>query len=113
MFADIAVVDSGTDRNSISENICGFGFKDIKCENSFIDKIGHGTAIYNLIRQHNKNAELCIIKITEREETTEEMVLHALNYILQHIECNVINLTLSSTTKKEELYVQALFVFSV
>ena len=27
MFADIAVVDSGIDRNLISENICGFGFK--------------------------------------------------------------------------------------
>ena len=108
MFADIAVVDSGIDRNLISENICGFGFKAIKGEikyvNSFIDKIGHGTAIYNLIRQHNKNAKFCIIKITEREETTEKMVLYALNYILHHIECNVINLslTLSSTTKKEE-----------
>lgn len=110
MYADIVIVDSGLDKSFQHNNISGIGLKNIKGEikqsKDFTDSNGHGTAIYNLIKTHNKEARFFIIKIVENTETSEELLISALEYILKYIDCRIVNLSLglSVVYEKSRLY---------
>lgn len=63
------------------------------------DKIGHGTAILTILQQENDNYNLyIIIKIFDNElECDEELLIYALQYVYENVECDLLNLSLGIT----------------
>lgn len=60
------------------------------------DEVGHGTAIAGIILNHNPDAELFIVKIFTPEtlNTDEQLLVFALEYILENVTFNILNLSL-------------------
>ena len=115
----ICVIDSGYRRDD--KNIC---IDQIErsltvrmCEGVFYvlegaeDKIGHGTAILTILQQGQRMNKIdnvyTILKIFEDElECDEELLIYALQYVYENIECDILNLSLgiTSCTKKKQLF---------
>lgn len=93
---DIVILDSGIcleDITTYSSNIVGTmsmtGDKDID------DKVGHGTAIANIILNNAPKATAYLIKIFDINfECDSELLLKALDYVYKYIDCKIINLSL-------------------
>lgn len=86
------------------------------------DKIGHGTAVLDIINRHTDDVKYFIIKIFEEElSVEEEVLLSALQYICEHIPCKIVNISCGITfinNRKElerlctELYQRGTIVIS-
>lgn len=74
----------------------------------YTDTVGHGTAICNIIKTHNRKANIFIIKLFDRKDssTSDVRLIKALEYVLYNIECDIINLSVGVqlTNHKAELY---------
>ena len=109
-YYDIVIIDSGSD--SYTEE-CGIHFTIDKYgvihnDNLFIDNVGHGTAVYGIIKAHNPNVMCFHIKIFDQENDciNEEVLLYALDYVYNNIKCKFINMSLgiSISMKRTEIY---------
>lgn len=98
----IAILDSGLDsiyyeKNSILGG-CTFQYinNKIECiENKFLDDNGHGTKTFQIIKEYGSSNQYYIIKILNKNnETTVEVLIHALKYILNW-DIDIIHLSLS------------------
>ena len=106
---DIVIIDSGVDFYEQEDGIAivtkDFQFFQI---NDIIDEVGHGSAIYNIIKTHNHDAKCFHLKIYDKnnESISEDTLIYALNYIYDKIECRFVNMSLgvSIIQKREELY---------
>lgn len=94
----IVIVDSGVDishpqfKNS---NVEGYTYKDSKLHEGCPDEYGHGTAIYQIIRSVSDIADIINIKLPDIEHSNTRMELaDILEYIADHIPCNILNLSL-------------------
>lgn len=106
-----AILDTGvkvSHKEFVGKKISGFGLQcndTCKIINEFEDTYGHGTAIFNILK--NSAANFCNIKLemVEREMSDEQLIC-ALNYIYDNCDVDIINLSLGVTVceKKEELY---------
>lgn len=107
---DIVIIDSGVDtcRNEVGICFSLNDFQIIQRHQSFTDDVGHGTAVYGIIKSHNPNAQCFHIKIFEKENNyiNEEALLHALHFVYKNIECKIINMSLGIAIpmKRTELY---------
>jgi len=114
----IVLVDTGIDTKSPlfenSNNISGVAIRRNKDglfsvesakENTMVihDDIGHGTAIAYIIRSHNPNAELFVVKIfsSDTYSTDEELLVFALEYIIENVEFDIVNLSLGVNSIEE------------
>lgn len=120
MSNTIVVVDTGIDLNNTYLNhrrIDGISIKRIDGKykittlaedaNCIQDYIGHGTAVCGIISSHNAQAELFVIKLFDWDvlHADEEMLCFALEYILHHVDCCAINLSLGvCAIENEKLY---------
>ena len=107
---DIVIIDSGVD-TCVNEEGIYFSLNDfgiIQNHKSFTDNVGHGTAVYSIIKSHNPNAQCFHIKIFDKENNyiNEEALLHALHFVYENIECKIINMSLGIAIpmKRTELY---------
>ena len=109
-FYDIVIIDSGIDTCGNEVGICFSlnNFQIIQHHQSFTDDVGHGTAVYSIIKSHNPNVRCFHIKIfdTENNYINEDILLYVLNYIYENIECKYINMSLGIAIpmKRTELY---------
>ncbi len=62
----------------------------------FQDQLGHGTAVYSIIQKNApNNTHIFNIKIFDKRETIDEsLLIFALQYIAQNINCKVVNISL-------------------
>lgn len=99
IVCDVCIIDSGLwDNESIlKHNIVGgisVIYKNLKyviCE-EYMDNIGHGTAIANIICKENPNIKLFIVKIFDDEMKCDEEALSlAFEYVEKNVICKYIN----------------------
>lgn len=94
----VVIIDSGIDNieqyNGINIRQKG---KKFYINNDFRDELGHGTQMLNLISKHNRNIEFFIVKICSQDniDINEDILIYALNYVYENIDCDIINLSLS------------------
>lgn len=92
----VVIIDSGTN-NRLAEGIHFFyNGNEIEYNNDVKDSVGHGTAVHNIISKHNENVECFIVKIFNSEDDVvdEKLLIYALEYIYNNIECSFINLSM-------------------
>lgn len=97
---DIVIIDSGivpsekADYNGIHLYMGEDG--GIQVDDNIWDNVGHGTAIYNIIRSHNKNIDVFFIRLFDMLNLSidESLLIFALDYIYNNITCKLINVSL-------------------
>jgi uncharacterized NAD-dependent epimerase/dehydratase family protein len=101
----IAVIDSGisplskvsscvVDSYVLQQNECEWKIKKAQIE----DFVGHGTAVSHIIWDTNKNIEIVIFRICDNELVVDESgLVKVLEYILNNIEVNIINISAGIT----------------
>lgn len=94
-----AIIDSGVRKDHprfLDDDIIGFHFSESIRDNNFEDSIGHGTAIYGIMREAAPFCEITNIKIVEEDDCVdEETLIGVLEYIYQHQKFNLINISAS------------------
>lgn len=102
-YYDIIIIDSGVDKNHPlikDDKVDGVSIKF--CENDdlifspdFHDRLGHGTAVYSIIRKYTHNASILNIKIFEDYSSKNELpLIMILEYIKNNIKCKIINVSM-------------------
>lgn len=111
----ICIIDSGYTANlpNLKDNVVLGAISIVYHEENGIrildgaeDKIGHGTAVLDIINRHTDEAKYFIIKIFEEElSAEEELLLAALQYICDHVPCKIVNISCGITflNKRKEL----------
>ncbi len=95
---DIIIVDSGVDRThkrfkGITLN--GFSFQNGEITDDFQDTFGHGTAIFDIIKNVYDIANVINIKITNSDNFVyENDLIELLKFIKFNMKCNILNLSL-------------------
>lgn len=108
MSADIkiCVIDSGVSEEFYQKHskklngltVSGDSEKGFKVENGFVDDIGHGTAVCSILGSGCPEANIFMLKIFNKDfETNEELLIYALEYIHNNIECNIIHVSAGIT----------------
>ena len=113
---DCVIIDSGVDCNhrKLQDQVI-YGImisfdhvQKINISANFQDEIGHGTAIYSIIQKNSPaNTSIFNIKIFEhRDEIDERLLIAALRYICDNIQCKVINISMGvkMSSDIDELY---------
>lgn len=97
---DIAILDSGLEVSHSMikcDNIKAIHIYWDDClqvDNNIKDTIGHGTAVYYIIKKENKEAKILIVKIFDHEyDVNTTLLINALKYINENYDCKVINLS--------------------
>lgn len=98
---DVVILDSGV-KNTDNESGCCFWLDNHEriCRSvAFADDIGHGTAVHGIIKLHNPDAKCFHIKIfnSQKDGIDDTLLLHALEYIYENINCRIINMSLGLT----------------
>ena len=97
----IVIIDSGVNDKHpkfTNDTITGIALTNNQIRSSFKDDFGHGTAIYNIIRECTDFAEIINLKINGIENGVEENdIIYALQYVYENINANIINLSLGIT----------------
>ena len=101
----VVLIDSGC--SGLDVEGIHFFYKNgqICSDNDIDDRIGHGTAIANIINQHNNSVEIFVIKLFDSEETPvdENLLIHSFEYVLNNVKCDIINLSLGIRTCENEI----------
>ncbi len=94
---DIVLIDSGVNTGHPAlknEKISGLNLLEPENPKDIEDKIGHGTAVYYLLRRYAPKAHIFPIKIFDSGfSTTYEYLISALEFVYEHMECKVIHLS--------------------
>ena len=111
MVYDVVVIDTGVDSTHPCFNgktLHGMTLKADFQDSGFDDEVGHGTAICNIISNHNQDASIFVIKVYEAELSCifEESLLRALQYVHDNIDCKIVNMSLgvNVVSQGRELY---------
>lgn len=98
--ADIVIIDSGIDSNSIGEKetdkAISIDFQNdmLEIDKCCQDEIGHGTAVYSIIRKNAPGASILMIKAFDISgQMSEEKLIAILEYIKYNVSCHIINLS--------------------
>lgn len=113
-YYDVVIIDSGMDMYSSLHSklkvegltISPNGDSYYVTKGTYQDTIGHGTAVVDALTKTLINKNIFIIKLfTIDTEITEYDIEFALQYVIQHIHCKVINLSLGirSCANKDKL----------
>ena len=105
----VAIIDSGVKKEHpkfFNDSFIGFGYENGCITDDYTDTNGHGTAIYNIVRNIN-NVEIINIKVGDiGNGVPDTEIIGILNYIYEKIDVDVINLSLglSICENLQELY---------
>ena len=111
MKADIVIIDSGLDESHLYDRCIKGGVTlkinkkgQIETENDYIDQIGHGTAVFDIIKKNCKESTFFIIKIFDNEFDIEQNILiYSLEYVYHNIQCKFIAIC-SGTLNLQDVY---------
>lgn len=106
---DVVIIDSGVSCSEEEGIRLATDDEGNICTNEdFSDELGHGTAVYNIIKKHNPSAKCYIIKIfdDENDAADETLLLHSLQYVYNNINCKLINMSLgiAVSSNQTEIY---------
>ncbi|MBN2617911.1 MAG: DUF1611 domain-containing protein, partial [Spirochaetales bacterium] len=94
----VAIIDSGVNQRHVklkNDNIKGFSINRFEIRADFQDYIGHGTAIYNIIRENLECVEITNIRIDSLlTGMLEDELVFTLQYIYDNLDINVINISM-------------------
>lgn len=103
---DIVIIDSGVNYShpgvkSTNEANGRYGFslklapeKGVEIDPDVTDNIGHGTAVYSIIRKLCDNAKILVVKIFDSEmQTEEELLVACLQYLRENIYSRIIHIS--------------------
>lgn len=97
---DIIIIDSGLNRGHLSVNVTNCDGIHLFYENNVIkedldisDMVGHGTAVYHIIREKNPDAKILVVKIFNDDDVDADLLIDTLMYIHDNYECKVINMS--------------------
>lgn len=101
---DCVIIDSGVNLSHpelVEKKISGIQISHdssdrLVIKSAFQDQLGHGTAIYSIIRKNAPiHTKIFNIKIFDKQEVVDEsLLIYALEYIARNIECKVVNISL-------------------
>lgn len=97
---DVVIVDTGAfkeHKHLQGEKIFGVSFVDGDAKNAIDDDIGHGTAIYTIIKRHNEKCRIFNIKAFGKRNhysIDENDLIGILIYIRDNINCKYVNLSI-------------------
>lgn len=101
---DCVIIDSGVNLSHpelVGKKISGIhishdSYDKPVIDSVFQDQLGHGTAIYTIIKKNAPiHTKILNVKIFDKEEVVDEsLLITALKYISQNIECKVVNISL-------------------
>ena len=97
----IGIIDSGVHigHPHIGKIAGGVSIAAGKHDASFVDRLGHGTAVAALIHQRTPQAELFAVKVFHHALVTDiETLLSAIDWCLEH-DLDLINLSLGTTNQ--------------
>lgn len=109
----VVVLDSGIDRQySLGRVIFaeGAGFHNengkLICDNDIYDNVGHGTGVSSMIHRVSSEISLIPIKIIDYNICTTDILIAALEYVHEKVDCDIINISLGVTCcdRISELY---------
>ena len=93
----VAIIDSGVNKKHnrfANDKIYGFGYQNKNVIEEYYDTYGHGTAVYNIIRNTNQ-IDIINIKVFGIENgVSSRDIIEILDYINQNLDVNIINLSL-------------------
>lgn len=100
---DIVIIDSGVNLmhpllkdREIYEFSIYIKNATVQIEEDFQDYYGHGTAVYSIISEAAPDAKILNLKVLNQDDgslTCEQLIL-ALQYVYDHIDCRIINLSI-------------------
>ena len=93
MQKNIIIIDSGIDLNNTNFNNDELIFKSL-ISDSIQDSLGHGTAIYSILRRQLTNYHISIIKIFNSYNVDVNLLVEALEYIYKNYTDGIINMSL-------------------
>ena len=109
---DIVVIDSGLNtKHSFFKNqtckgisiIFDEGAGNYSINDNFEDNIGHGTAVYYLLKKCIKEADVFVLKLFDKNTEPDVMsIIFALEYVYANIDCRIVHLS-SGITRCDEL----------
>lgn len=108
-MAKIIVIDSGVLREHSSlagSNVSGIHLcrenGKVVVDSDICDMIGHGTAVVSVLNKLSMNNEIFMIKIFEGSyETDPELLVEALQYVYENVQCDIIHMSLGLTEYSE------------
>lgn len=107
---DIIIIDSGVNANhevykkENIDSICLKMYNDniVVCDDA-MDYIGHGTAVFSIIKKGCPGAKILNIKIFDKEMTIEEeLLIESFRYIEKKFEVKIIHLSAGITSMVEK-----------
>lgn len=92
---NIVIIDTGISEEHLNDNVKGISLVGGVESYDIIDRIGHGTAIYNIIKKEIPNANFFIIKIRNsiNDEVSQVDLENALEYIINNINADIVNIS--------------------
>lgn len=112
-FVNVVIIDSGLSvchKFKHIKNVYGVSINKsdniIKVGDCFTDDIGHGTIVANILDDNlNVDIDLYVIKIFEKALISSvDLLVSALDYCYNNIDCNIIQVSLGSLYTTKELY---------
>ncbi len=98
--SDIVIIDSGVyfdkEKSEKPEKGLRISVRDgiVEVDENFQDEMGHGTAVFSIIRKFSPDSEILNIKLfDENGEVSEEGLFESLKYIRDNVNCKIINLS--------------------
>lgn len=99
----IVIIDSGvSEHRAISKDINCFDVVSINGKYNVVeskkeDNIGHGTAVSFIVSHHLDNVKIWSIRLYNDDTCDPEKLIFVLDYIHNHIKCDLINISLGTT----------------
>ncbi len=94
----VTIIDSGVNLSHpliMNDEINGFGYSNGEIIDDVVDTFGHGTAIYNIIRNQCSSSDILNIKLYDIENgIDEDELIGLLSYILENINTDFIHMSL-------------------
>jgi len=95
---NICIIDSGLSSEKMDDpQVFYYGLKNDEVtpgKEYAIDTIGHGTAVYSIIRRGCPKADIYVIKIFDDSyDTNEDVLVECLNFISRNINCKILHIS--------------------
>lgn len=113
---DIVIIDTGVYKSFTTERVAGVTLekKDGKIVliEDYEDNIGHGTAVFSIIKKRYPDIFYYIIKISNdiNLPIDDEVLLAALEHVYKNVDCKIINLSAGTESYKNEKNILILLI---
>ena len=106
----VVIIDTGVNDRSIKGVCFSLNREHVVLSSEIEDDIGHGTGIFNIIKNHCAASDIYAIKLCgeNNQKPDIKLLFHALEYIYSNVDCHIINISLSIAYCDYERYLDKL-----